>query len=286
MRSTWQDPPEYSGGGEGGRPHMAMPPLTPMVKALVIANAVVFLATFAVFIVPSGESYAAGFQRLFGMNPVAWRDWFPLMPVWQLLTWGFLHHVTDITHILFNMLFLYFLGTMLEGIIGSRRFLATYVGALLFSGVVTLAVGLIAGDTLPTVGASGAVFCVVVAMATLRPNARIIFFIFPITLRTLAILYVGMNVFQMLLQLKGATSNVAYSAHLAGAAWGFWVVRKGWIWSDPLQRLADRRADRRVEREREDDLKIDEILAKISREGINSLSLREKAFLKRSSKRR
>ena len=54
MRSTWQDPPEYSGGGEGGRPHMAMPPLTPMVKALVIANAVVFLATFVTWVAPAG----------------------------------------------------------------------------------------------------------------------------------------------------------------------------------------------------------------------------------------
>ena len=189
-------------------------------------------------------------------------------------------------HIVGNMLFLYFLGTMLEALIGGRRFLAVYFSALLISGIATLGVGLLGRQGIPTIGASGAVLCIVVAMAVLRPSTRIIFLLFPITLRTLAVLYVSVDVFFLLMSLKGGSSNVAHLAHLSGAAWGFLLARQGWIWRDPVRDVSDWKDARREQREQDDKGRLDEILAKINREGIGSLTSGEKAVLKRSSKRR
>ena len=85
---------------------------------------------------------------------------------------------------------------------------------------------------------------------------------------------------------EGGANNVSYSSHLAGAAYGFCAARFGWIWSDPLARL-EARVEVRNESNRVDDArKLDELLQKINREGIQSLSTRERAFLKRMSARK
>lgn len=294
MQSSWQDPPPGQGGfGDGGL-RLAWPPMTPVVKKLIVANGAIFLGMFLIFL--PAEGLADFLQRWFGMSPGLWIDYFPFVPFWQLLTWGFLHSVTDPLHVILNMLFLYVLGTMLEAVVGGRRFLVTYVGALLVAGLATLVVGILAGPLGPaaelgarryptTVGASGAVFCVVAAIAVLRPNTRILFFFFPITLKVLAIGYIGLQAFYWLLTLKGATSNVAYLAHLAGAGWGFLVARTGWIWADPLEILEERRARGAAQREAADRERVDRLLEKINREGIHSLTAQERAFLKRVSKR-
>jgi len=284
MQARWEDPPPGGPRGPTTGTQFAMPRLTPMVKRLLIANGIVFGAILLTYLV-STQAIGPVF-RLFGITPALWIDWFPLAPLWQIVTWGFFHRIKDPWHIVGNMLFLYFLGTMLEGLVGGRRFLAVYFSALLISGIATLAIGLIGNQDIPTIGASGAVLCVVVAMAVLRPQTRIIFLLFPITLRTLAILYVSVDVFFLLMSLKGADTNVAHLAHLSGAAWGFLIARQGWIWRDPVQDVSDWKDARRERREEDDVVRLDEILAKINREGIGSLTSSEKAVLKRSSKRR
>ena len=263
-----------------------------MVRRLIIANAVVFGAIFLLYLATNRE-VVHSVQEWFGITPGLWVEWLPLVPVWQLFTWGFLHSLEDPFHLLGNMLFLYFLGTMLEGLVGSRRFLVTFASGLLVAGIATLLVGfLTVGDQAPgryvtTLGASGAVLCIVVAMAVLRPDTRLIFIIFPITLRTLAIAYVGLNLFYFLLQIKGAGGdNVAYLAHLVGAGWGFLLAKRGWIWKDPLEKVEEWREDRDQARAADDERRVDDLLAKINREGIQSLTSRERAFLKRASKKR
>ncbi len=293
MQSSWQDPPESSGGGV----RLAMPPMTPVVKALILANGAIFLGMFLVYL--PAEGLAQLLQRWFGISPGLWIELFPFVPVWQLASWGFLHSLTDPLHVLLNMLFLYVLGTMLEGIIGGRRFLVTYLGALVVAGLATLAVGILAGPDAgltelgvapawsypTTVGASGAVFCVVAAIAVMRPNRRILLLFFPITLKWLAIGYIGLHTFYWLLTLKGAQTNVAYLAHLAGAGWGFLLARTGWIWRDPVQSLEGWRERAEQQEQAADQERLDKLLAKISREGIHSLSAGERTFLKRASKR-
>ena len=268
----------------GGGAQFAMPSMTPAVKTLIIANALIFAALYAVSFFGGQVVYAV--ETVLGIYPQHWVDWLPFAPVWQLVTWGFLHSTDNPMHILGNMLFLYFLGTMLEGVIGTRRLFAVYFSALLVSGIATLGTGLFMNPDIPTVGASGAVLCVVVAMAVLRPQTRIIFILFPITLRTLAIIYVSFDVFGLLQSLKGAETNVAHFAHLSGAAWGFLIARQGWIWRDPVQQVSEWRAAREEKQSIDDEVRLDELLAKINRSGIGSLTAGEKAFLKRTSKRR
>ena len=284
MQASWQDPPEYRGGG----PQMAMPSLSPLVKRILIANVAVFGVCFVLSLINRGAwDGPLGIVNLFGIQPALWVNWFPFLPLWQLVTWGFLHSVFDPGHILFNMLGLYFFGTMLEGLLGSQRLGVLYGGALLIAGTATLLAGIFTGSSVPTLGASGAVLAVIVAAATLRPNAQVIFLIFPMRLWTLALIVVGMDVFHLLRQIGdgGAAGNVAYLAHVSGAAWGFLAVKQGWIWKDPVARLESWREERVEQRGAHDQAEVDRLLAKIHKEGIGSLSAREKAVLKRASKK-
>lgn len=280
MEAPWEDPPQHGGV------QLAMPSLTPVVKLLLIANVGLFLITMFFVFQPAeagGGTAWNGVLDFLALSPQKWRDWFPLLPLWQLVTYGFLHG--SLNHILGNMLFLYFLGTMLEEVVGSRRFGVFYMAALVLAGAFQLAVSLVTTDGTIILGASGAVLAVVVAMATLRPQQRIIFILFPITLKTLALLYVGFNVFLAVMDYKGAHSGIASFTHLGGAAVGFAAVRTGWIWRDPFESVRAWREEREGERAVEDQARLDELLAKINREGIHSLTARERAFLKRASKR-
>jgi membrane associated rhomboid family serine protease len=257
---------------------LAMPSMTPAVKLLLILNVAAFVAT-DLFLNPGGMVWV---ERYLALNPSVWSEWFPFVPAWQLLTYGFLHG--SVAHILGNALFLYFLGTMLEGTINTRRFWVLYLVSVIAAGFFQLMVGLLTTPG-PILGASGGVLAIVCAMAALQPQTRIIFILFPITLRTLAILFVLMDLFNVAHQLKGDGSNVASFAHLTGAAIGYLAVRTGAIWRDPIEGLTRARAGRAAQSRADSREKLDALLAKINRDGIGSLSGREKAFLKRMSKR-
>jgi membrane associated rhomboid family serine protease len=268
----------------------AMPGMTPMVKRLLVVHAVVW--AFSLILSFSGGATSDGlwgpFRDVFALAPDTWRSWFPFVPIWQLLTYGFLHSIQDPTHILFNLLFLYFLGTMLEGLIGSRRFLATYLAGILCGGIAALGFTFAMSPGAPypvTLGASGGVFTVVVATAVLRPDTRIIFIIIPLTLKVFALFYVGLNVFSFLQALfKGGATAVSYSAHLGGALWGYLTVKRGWVWKDPVAAVESQRAERAGKRKVDDERRVDALLEQIHKHGIQSLSTRDRAFLKRVSK--
>ena len=225
--------------------------------------------------------------EIFALWPSQWAERLPFVPIWQVLTYGFLHSREDVFHLLYNLLGIYFFGSMLEGIVGSRRYLAWYLAAIAFGGVVQLTAGLLAsaGDAGPvayTLGASGGVLFLIVACATLRPDALVIFILFPMKLKTLALILVGVDVFRLLMRRSGQT---AYLVHLAGAALGFSAVKLHWIWIDPLEKLEEQRAAA-VQRGAADDARrLDQLLEQIHQRGIGSLSKSEKAFLKRMSSR-
>jgi hypothetical protein len=120
----------------------------------------------------------------------------------------------------------------------------------------------------------------------MRPATRVILLVFPMTLRTLALIIVAIDVYNLIQQMQGGGSNVASIAHLTGAVMGYAAVKTGWIWRDPIALLSAARARRAGESEAQSRERLDLLLAKIAREGIGSLSGREKAFLKRMSKRR
>lgn len=266
----------------GGMPQLAVPRWTPMVKRLILANAAVYVLTL---LLGFHEAAYAWVLRVFGFWPAAWWHALPWIPVWQPFTYAFLHAKAP-SHLLWNMLMLFFFGSMLEEIIGGRRFLTAYVGALLAGALVHLVFSVVPPLGGRAIGASGACLGVLVALATLRPATRVLLLFIPVTLKALAIGVVALDLVWLTINLQGGVDGVAHGVHIGGALWGFWIARRGWIWHDPLVALEARRRARREERRISDEERMDQLLAKISREGMGSLTRSERAFLKRVSSKR
>ncbi len=220
--------------------------------------------------------------RWFGLNVGKWTELFPLMPVWQLASYGFLHDTNSPLHLFFNMLGLYFFGGMLEPLIGRRRFGIFYMAAVILPACAQLVFSVAIGQPMFVVGASGAIMFLVVALATLRPHTRMIFILVPMKLWVLAVIYVAFDLFGLL----QARDNVAHLIHLVGALFGFAAVQLGWLYFDPLGVWRTRKAMRQVEDVRSDEQKLDALLERIHREGIGALTKSEREFLKRMSARR
>ena len=109
-----------------------------------------------------------------------------------------------------------------------------------------------------------------------------IFLFFPITLKTLAMILVGLDLYRLLV----GSTGVAWLVHLTGATYGFFGVRKGLLWKDPADAWEQHRVEQRAQAEESEEQRLDSLLEKIHKEGMHSLSKREKAFLKRVSSRR
>ena len=181
-----------------------MPPVT---RNLVIANFVVFLVELAV-----GDA---------AIEPFAlWPLGAQFMP-WQLVTYAFLH--AGVTHILFNMLGLYSFGSDLERIWGSRRFLFYYMTCAIAAGATQLVFAAATGSVYPTVGASGAVFGLLLGFALLFPHRTVLLLFPPIPMKApiFAIVY---GVIELYLGVTGTAEGVAHFAHLGGMLGGFLLL--------------------------------------------------------------
>ncbi|MBI5362972.1 MAG: rhomboid family intramembrane serine protease [Planctomycetes bacterium] len=287
-KEAWQDKDDDS--APRTTVQFGLPRLTPAVKWLMILNVGIFLASFLLYffsrVAESPEIEASVFQHL-RLVPNDWAEYFAGLPLWQLFTYGFLH--ADIGHIVGNMLMLFFFGTMLESLVGTRRFLLTYFASMVIGALVYLAPALAVGGVFSAsvLGASGACFGIMIAMSVLRPMTRVIVFFFPLTLRTLTWILIAYNVFGLLTTIaERASGGTAYLVHLGGALYGFLAVRTGLIRLDPVEFMERRRAVKAVERSASDEARMDQLLEKIHREGMNSLTRGEKDFLKRMSARR
>jgi membrane associated rhomboid family serine protease len=258
-------------------------------RRLLTINAAIFIVNFVAYLCENrfydAQTYETVLRHL-ELDPSAWSAHFPLVPIWQLLTYGFLHSVVDPWHIFGNMLLLYFMGSLLEDIIGGRRFLITYFASQLAGAMLFLVPTLFGSVTGPALGASGAVYGITIAAAALRPRQTVILFFIPITMRTMAIGILAITVFDWLLSMKTGSDGVAHLVHLGGIAYGFLAVRTGLIYKDPVDVLDRRRAVHELERASDDEVRVDQLLDKIHREGMNALSRSEKEFLRRVSGRK
>jgi len=256
--------------------------LTPWVKRLIIANVAVFLLLFlAPFLVPWLE---------FSPARVLTRPWTPL-------TYMFVH--AGFMHLFFNMLGLFFFGPPLEARWGSREFLKYY----LICGLGGAALSFVFGMYGSVVGASAAVFGIMLAFAMNWPNAPIyIWGIFPVPAKWLVAILAAMA---LLSAMSGARDGVAHLAHLGGFAAGFLYLRL----SDPvsirlarLKKMIPKRrftvipggakADRKPAsppRSAKDDERlldeVDRVLDKISASGLASLTAEERRLLDEVSRR-
>lgn len=219
---------------------------------------------------------------------------------WTLFTYMFMH--ANILHILFNMLWLYWMGQIFEEFLGRDRTLGLYLLGGLAGGVFFIAAynlfplftqtGVLAGATV--VGASASVMAVIVGAATIVPNYSVsLFLIGPVRLKWLVLFYVVMDV----LGVTGPNAG-GQIAHLGGALFGFLYVKQlqrgnDWIASitnifkpKPKLKVAannnnGRYRSTRSSRPAQDE--IDTILDKISQSGYDSLSKQEKETLFRAS---
>jgi membrane associated rhomboid family serine protease len=140
---------------------------------------------------------------------------------WQFFTYMFLH--SDITHLLFNMLGLFFFGSQVEKRIGSREFLLFYLLIGTLAGVFSFFVYVLTGNyAVILLGASGAVYGVLLAFAVFFPFARIfVFGVLPVQAPVLVVVYTAIELFS---QLSGANSRVAHLTHLAGFGFAYLYI--------------------------------------------------------------
>jgi membrane associated rhomboid family serine protease len=199
-----------------GSPQMTH--VTPAVKWLLIVNTGVFLLQFLARI----GGWDAVFDP-FCLIP----DWvLRKLAFWQLGTYLFLHSPAGFSHILMNMLSLWMFGSPLESVWGTRRFLRFYFACGIGAGAIAVAANAAFGLWFTrTMGASGAIYGLILAFGVLFPTSIIYFFgLFPIQARYF-VWIMGAIVFLSTIGDSGGT--VSHVAHLGGMAIGFVMLRRG-----------------------------------------------------------
>ena len=186
------------------------PTLTPIVKYLVIANAVAFL-----------WSSLAGAEiiAILGLTPALFLG---KLFLWQGATYLFLHG--GFFHLFWNMLVLWMFGAELERYLGGRRFLHFYFVTGVGAGLLSVAVSPF--SPIPIIGASGAVYGILMAYGMLFPERYVyLYFLFPVKVKYF-VAVVGLLAFFSSLNASGGT--IAHTAHLGGMVFAF-LFLKGWL---------------------------------------------------------
>ena len=191
--------------------------MTPAVRAIVYANLGAFVLTLV----------ARSFMlETFGLTPEAVLE---RGRVWQLVTYLFVHSPTDFFHIVFNMLAVWMFGVELERRWGTNGFTKYYFVTGVGAGACVALASLLPfasaarGYSATTVGASGAVYGLLMAWALIWPHRQIIFIIFPITVRVLVLIFGGIAFLSAVTASGSAVSNLA---HLSGLLIG-WLYLRG-----------------------------------------------------------
>ncbi len=213
--------------------------LPPTIFALLVINALVF-----------------AWQMLAGMAPITDLALWPLgtpdvarsaggftqvpdFAPWQLVTYGFLHG--GLFHLGVNMFALWMFGVPIERALGTRPFATYYLVCLVGAGIIQLVVATLAsrnGMIYPTVGASGAVFGILLAFGMLFPNQQVMLLFPPIPMKAkyFVILY---GAFELWAGVTNTFSGVAHFAHLGGMVFGFFMIQywRGRLPVKPRRRL-------------------------------------------------
>ena len=181
--------------------------LPTVVKNLLIINLIVFLATMVL------EKYDyLMITNMLALNPIGSGRF----RIWQLVTYMFMH--ANFEHIFFNMFALWMFGYVIENYWGSRRFLFYYLVCGVGAGLCNL---LVPGWSI-TVGASGAVYGILLAFGMMFPEERIyLYFLVPIKAKWFVI---GYAVLELFAGVTGTAAGVAHFAHLGGMIFGFLLI--------------------------------------------------------------
>lgn len=270
--------------------------LTPVVKWLLASNIAIFLLDYLLipFVLDS---------NLDGENIPKLLDWgaFSIesavhhFQVWRFISFQFLHG--SLGHLLFNAMGIFFFGPWMERWWGSQRFLIFYllcgIGGAAFFSLLSLT-GLVPGDSQSIlVGASAGIYGIFIGVAITAPNLRVSLLFPPIELsmRQLAIALLAISAGSIILKLGGNEGGEA--GHLGGAIIGAILMHfphliAGWQWthSKRQQQATERKIKPRTIIDLETDSEVDHILDKISSQGFQSLTERERQILQQAAKQR
>lgn len=270
------------GGYRGGNLQTSgfgLPKPPQVVKYLLIINVVVFILQLLFRDEEKyGSPFAGSLEYYFSVSTIYKEHYFQF---WRLITFQFLHSVHDAFHLLFNMIGLYFLGSMLERAWGGKRFLVFYLSCGFVGGAIYLAacmLGILHSGSL--VGASGGVLGLLGACAILFPQVSVILFIFPVPIRTAASL---LTIVYLLMVLTGGSNAGGHLCHLGGMATGaIWVLGRPYYAAQKAKyEQAAVRKDKQVGEKQQ--YEVDRILAKVHEKGVHSLTSREKRTLQQAT---
>ena len=295
------------------RPFGGFSVFPPVIKNLLIINvAVFFIQMIANNLMLGGKPLWYVLNMWFALNPIS--DGFNFQ-IWQLITYQFMHG--DFWHILFNMFMLWMFGMEIENLLGSKKFLLYYLTCGVAAGLAQLFIAPLFSSPAPTIGASGAVYGVMIAFAMMFPDRYILLIFPPIPVK--AKYMIGFFIIIEFLSVNSANSTVAHLAHLGGALAGFLFIlfdknidvplkrmlnissghRSSNQFQNPFSGLSDKFKRRRDDIEDADyydinqkkegeeitQAEIDAILDKISQSGYQNLTEREKRILFEASKK-
>ncbi len=222
---------------------------------------------------------------------------------WTILSYMFVHDLSGIFHLLWNMLFLYWFGKIIEEFIGASKVIPIYILGGIFGALVSWGVILLLFTTnvpMPLIGASGAVYAIMISAVVLVPNYRFnLLFFGPVAIKYIALIKLVLD-FLNISELQNIGGHIC---HLGGALFGLLFVqmlRKGYDLSKPFNtflyfiKYNPKRKKMKVSHrnptaektkvEKIKQQKLDDILDKISTSGYESLSKEEKDFLFKASK--
>ncbi len=308
----WQDRDYYRDASENSEhPFRGQFSTMSVTTWLLIINCAVFVL----------DAIFTGSQRANALSLFYWGNFNIKQGVYELQAWRwvsyqFLHG--GILHLVFNMIGLYFFGPMVERWWGARRFIAFYLlcgvsGAVVFT-LLTFT------GTLPTwmgsrlIGASGAVYGILMAAALVAPNMRVMLLFppIPMKLRTMAAVFLGLATLSILV---GSANAGGEAAHLGGALLGYLMVKQPWLinwaqgsaarrslrekyagWGDASNTQSDsggtskgggswselrwaRKKEKELKEKQQREAEVDRILAKVKEQGLHSLTTQEKKTL-------
>jgi membrane associated rhomboid family serine protease len=221
-----------------------------------------------------------------------------MLQPWSLITYMFMHD--SFFHILFNMLWLYWIGGILQEYLGNRKVIESYLSGGIFGGllyIITYNLFPVFKDQISftyAIGASAGVLAVVVATATLLPDYAIsLLFFGPVKLKYLALISIVLD----FISIPNGNAG-GHIAHIGGALAGFLFIRYlyqrgGHLFPDKLFNLFEKKPNFKVHSGNKmkghtvnitSQQEIDAILDKISKSGYDSLSKKEKEILFKASK--
>lgn len=301
MRSSYSSTPGFFQGG-----------LTRGVKIILIGNLSLFVLQIVL-----GRFLSIPLELYLGLSRLALEKGL----IFQVFTYMWLHSTDQFMHIIFNMFGVWMFGRELEHSWGTNQFLKYYIASGVGAGIVILVLDLLFGSQFTlTIGASGALFGILLASAMSWPDREVyLYFLFPIKMKYFV---TGFGVISFLGLLGDGSGNVSHSGHLGGLLAGYLYImykRKGWSKFFDLKKgdvkISNSKGSQKGYRSKKwdnvihigkpgrgyardaangsgfnskDDLwkkkKVDELLDRISQNGLDSLSDEEKQFLNKISK--